>query len=104
MTQQALAKAIGVAFQQVQKYENGTNRVSASRLAQIAETLGVPVAYFFEDSEAGTEVTAGIEDVLTRSETLVLIRSYYAIPDEAVRKRVLDLIRSMARTEAGSDR
>jgi transcriptional regulator with XRE-family HTH domain len=96
MTQQTLAKSIGVAFQQVQKYESGSNRVSASRLVQIANALAVPVAYFFEDIETSTLANSDIEEVLTRSETMDLVRWYYAIPNEDTRKRLLDLIRSMA--------
>jgi transcriptional regulator with XRE-family HTH domain len=103
MTQQTLAKSIGVAFQQVQKYESGSNRVSASRLVQIANALAVPVAYFFEDTETSTPASSDIEEALTRSETLDLIRWYYAIPDEDTRKRLLDLIRSMAVAQATSE-
>lgn len=105
IAQQDLAHSIGVSFQQVQKYESGANRVSASRLVQIAETLGVPASYFFEDPDRGGPVKAAnsdIEETLYRSDTLDLIRAYYAIPEESTRKRVLELIKSMAKSGSGS--
>ncbi|KPQ08198.1 MAG: putative transcriptional regulator [Rhodobacteraceae bacterium HLUCCA12] len=89
MTQQQLADAVGIKFQQIQKYETGMNRVSASRLWDIARTLSVPVGFFFEglDQQAGAVVEA---DLLASKEAMELVRAYFAIP-EAQRKRLFDL-------------
>ncbi|WP_333830046.1 helix-turn-helix domain-containing protein [Pararhodobacter sp.] len=89
MTQQQLADSVGIKFQQIQKYETGMNRVSASRLWDIARTLGVAIGFFFEglDKEEG----AGLEaDLLANKEAMDLVRAYYAIP-EAQRRRLFDL-------------
>lgn len=99
MTQQTLAELVGIKFQQIQKYETGTNRVSASRLWDIAEALGVNVAYFFEglDEEKAAE-TAGQEapiDVMGDKEAMDLIRSYYAIPEDQ-RRRLFELARVLS--------
>ncbi|MGY6635172.1 MAG: helix-turn-helix domain-containing protein [Alkalilacustris sp.] len=91
-TQQQLADAVGIKFQQIQKYETGMNRVSASRLWDIANTLDVPVGFFFEGlegAEAGSSTTA---DVLADREALDLLRAYYAMP-EGQRRRLFDLAR-----------
>ncbi|MFN3971892.1 MAG: helix-turn-helix domain-containing protein [Gemmobacter sp.] len=95
MTQQQLADKVGIKFQQIQKYETGMNRVSASRLWDIAEALGVPVAFFFEGLGASQQAE-GIEgDMLADKEALELVRSYYAIP-EAQRRRLFDLARVLS--------
>jgi transcriptional regulator with XRE-family HTH domain len=91
MTQQQLADLVGIKFQQIQKYETGMNRVSASRLWDIAQAMNTPVSHFFAD--AGDGVTAE-EDVLSQKETLELLRTYYAIP-EAQRRRLFDLARAL---------
>ncbi|MCH4092281.1 helix-turn-helix domain-containing protein [Acetobacter sp.] len=128
MSQEKLGEAISLTFQQIQKYERGTNRVSASRLFEIARVLDVPIGFFYDDmplapaaaspettqsapvmgfAEAqqgfggppmpGTPSQVAVDAaVLSRRETLELVRAYYRIPDAGVRKRVLDLIRSMA--------
>ena len=94
MTQQQLAETVGIKFQQIQKYETGANRVSASRLWDIAAALDVDVAFFFEGlaKEGGTGLPA---DLIADKEALDLVRSYYAIP-EAQRKRLFDLARVLS--------
>ena len=98
-TQQQLAERVGIKFQQVQKYETGMNRVSASRLWDIASVLGVPVAFFFEGVAGATASDGPVSDmpgdVLTDREALELLRSYYAIP-EAQRRRLFDLARVLS--------
>ncbi len=100
MNQETLANALGLTFQQVQKYEGGANRVSASRLSAMAEILGVPISYFFGDLQRdGEEPTAEDRrwrDHLQRPETIELIRLYYAIPNGQVRRQFLDMTRSVA--------
>ena len=100
MNQQALARRLGLTFQQVQKYENGANRVSASRLAAIADVLGVKVDHFFDDlQDAGTPPSAEAErwqQRIGQIEALELVRYYYAIPDSQVRQRFLGLIKAVA--------
>ncbi len=102
MTQQQLAEKVGIKFQQIQKYETGMNRVSASRLWDIAEALSVPVAYFFEgmtgaEDEAQTaEAKQGMPgDILADKEALELVRSYYAIPENQ-RRRLFELARVLS--------
>ncbi len=98
-TQQQLAEAVGIKFQQIQKYETGMNRVSASRLWDIAHVLSVPVSFFFEglDTDEATETAQGDvpADVLTDKEALELLRSYYAIPENQ-RRRLFDLARVLS--------
>jgi len=89
MTQQQLACAVGIKFQQIQKYETGANRISASRLWDIAAALDVPVSFFFEGL-AGHEAGAAAGDVMTDKEALDLVRAYYAIP-ETQRRSLFDL-------------
>ena len=111
MSQERLAEQIGLTFQQVQKYERGTNRVSSSRLFDLSRVLDVPIRYFFEEMSAGVESQSpgqlhgaapslpGEEhDPMARRETLELVRAYYKIPDQAVRKRITDLARALARS------
>jgi transcriptional regulator with XRE-family HTH domain len=97
MNQETLANALGLTFQQVQKYEGGANRVSASRLSAMSDILGMPIPYFFE----GFGVDATPEDRerrerMERPETLDLIRFFYAIPDERVRERFLEMVKMVA--------
>lgn len=103
MSQERLGEALGLTFQQVQKYERGANRVGASRLFELAKALGVPVSYFFDDmSEEGgagpsTAPTGQTdEDPMRRRETVELVRTYYRIPDETARRRLYELMRSIA--------
>ncbi len=99
MTQQQLAEKVGIKFQQIQKYETGMNRVSASRLWEIATALGVTVSFFFEGLGAKTEQSnaesAHPVDLLADKEALELVRSYYAIP-ETQRRRLFDLARVLS--------
>ncbi|WOI52295.1 helix-turn-helix transcriptional regulator [Parvularcula sp. LCG005] len=110
MTQQKLAEAVGIKFQQIQKYESGANRVSASRLWALAEALGVPVSHFFEglsrdDQEAlvGADGDDGVMDdrpyiapeVFSAKETIDLVRAYYNLKEEP-RRRLLDLAKTLA--------
>ena len=99
MTQQQLAERVGIKFQQIQKYETGANRVSASRLWDIADALEVEVSFFFEGIDAETEAKAGGEsvpaDILGDKEALDLVRSYYAIPENQ-RRRLFDLARVLS--------
>jgi transcriptional regulator with XRE-family HTH domain len=102
MNQETLAGALGLTFQQVQKYEVGTNRISASRLSAVAETLGVPISYFF-DALPPTDVEVSAEDqarrdLLEQPETLELIRLYYTISDAAIRRQVLQMIKAVAQS------
>jgi transcriptional regulator with XRE-family HTH domain len=100
MNQETLANALGLTFQQVQKYEGGANRVSASRLAAMAEILNVPISFFFSDLQTGDGTATGSEgawrEKMERPETIELIRLYYAIPDEQVRHQFLELVKSIA--------
>ena len=100
MTQQQLAERVGIKFQQIQKYETGMNRISASRLWDIAEALTVPVGYFFEgldgEEQAQPAAIEGVPgDLLANKEALELIRSYYAIP-ETQRRRLFELARVLS--------
>ncbi len=100
MTQQQLAEKVGIKFQQIQKYETGMNRVSASRLWDIAASLGVSVSFFFDGLGDGatTEVqttTAVPGDILADKEALELIRSYYSIPENQ-RRRLFELARVLS--------
>ena len=99
MTQQQLAERVGIKFQQIQKYETGANRVSASRLWDIADALEVEVSFFFEGIEAEAGAKPGSEnvpaDILGDKEALELVRSYYAIPENQ-RRRLFDLARVLS--------
>jgi|UniRef100_A0A8J4M6F0 transcriptional regulator with XRE-family HTH domain len=112
MSQERLGDALGLTFQQVQKYERGANRVGASRLFDLARVLDVPISFFFDDmpeplattysSPAArralgfAEAQEGFgDDTMSRRETLELVRAYYRITDPAVRKRVFELIKSL---------
>ncbi|HUF86680.1 MAG TPA: helix-turn-helix transcriptional regulator [Thermohalobaculum sp.] len=96
MTQQQLAERVGIKFQQIQKYETGTNRVSASRLWDIAAVLEVPVSFFFGGLDGQAPDTGEARgDILTDKEALELVRAYYSIP-EAQRRRLFDLARVLS--------
>ena len=100
MTQQQLGEIVGIKFQQIQKYETGMNRVSASRLWDIAKALEVQISFFFEGLEDSYENVVVADDpeamprgdLLADKEALELVRSYYAIPEEQ-RKSLFDLAR-----------
>ena len=93
MTQTDLAKAIGVTFQQVQKYENGTNRVGGSRMAGVATALNVPVSYFFDQTAAETE--AGSSSLLNTRGAVSLLRAYAAIRAQSQRAALVNLARAL---------
>lgn len=104
MTQQQLASKVGIKFQQIQKYETGMNRISASRLWDIAEALNVPISFFFEGIDEEVDVMQieknGVPgDILADKEALELIRSYYLIP-EVQRRRLFDLARAISEDAA----
>jgi transcriptional regulator with XRE-family HTH domain len=100
MNQETLANALGLTFQQVQKYEGGANRVSASRLSAMADILDVPIAFFFGDlqSDDGTQTPAEQEarQRMERPETIELVRLYYSIPDLKVREQFLEMVKAVA--------
>lgn len=113
LTQQQLAEKVGIRFQQIQKYESGANRVTASRLYELATTLNVPVGYFYEGMPQSITVASPVSpandrdliaaDVLSQKETLELIRAYYKLGDRP-RRRLLDLAKALqdeATSEAG---
>ncbi len=97
MTQQQLGDKVGVKFQQIQKYENGANRISASRLWDIAAVMEVPVSFFFEGLDGQAPDTGEARgDIFTDKETLDLVRAFYAIPENQ-RRRLFDLARILSR-------
>ena len=117
MSQERLGEALGLTFQQVQKYERGVNRVGASRLFDLSRVLDVPISFFFDDMpEASAQQAASVggglsgrrsfgfsdqqdgfggDDVFNRRETVELVRAYYRITDPNQRKSVFNLIKSM---------
>ncbi len=102
MTQQQLGENVGIKFQQIQKYETGMNRISASRLWDIASALDVSISFFFEGLDGAESLAASAEaeahtqgDMLADKEALELVRSYYAIP-EPQRRRLFDLARVLS--------
>jgi transcriptional regulator with XRE-family HTH domain len=107
LSQEKLGDAIGLTFQQVQKYERGANRIGASRLHELSRVLDVPVSFFFDDMDpvrapaipggfAEPAAEAFESDPLRRPETVELIDAYFAIGDAAVRRRLLDLAKALA--------
>lgn len=104
LTQQKLAEDVSIRFQQIQKYESGANRISASRLWALAQALDVPVSYFFEglDSEASPVAAAQMNghhkapaDAFSSKETIDLVRAFYNL-DEEPRRRLLELAKAMS--------
>ena len=112
MSQERLGEGLGLTFQQVQKYERGANRVGASRLFDLSRLLDVPIGFFFDalpgalassHGTAPTRMGFGMadaqdsfgDDPMARREAVELVRAYYRIADPAIRRRVLDLVRSM---------
>jgi transcriptional regulator with XRE-family HTH domain len=110
VSQEQLAASLGLTFQQVQKYERGTNRISASRLFQLAHVLEVPITWFFDEmasgvAAAGTRYGKGQQqqvmesfegDPMSRRETLELVRVYYRISDRKVRKKLYEMTKALA--------
>lgn len=116
ISQEQLGAELNITFQQVQKYERGANRISASRLWDISQILDVPISYFFDDMSENTMrssprwVSRGdvmdamtsqpLKDPMARRETLELVRAYYTIEKPAVRKRIAEMVKSIATTLA----
>ena len=104
MNQETLAQRLGLTFQQVQKYESGANRISASRLSELAKILEVEVEFFFSGlTPEETEPTAEelqLREYLQSPETLELIRLYYAIPDSNIRRSLIAMVKAVAGSEA----
>ena len=124
MSQTRLGDAVGLTFQQVQKYERGANRVGSSRLFEFAKALDVPVSYFFDEmpsnvlagrpmaarvkkgggfGEAGTPFAVD-KDPLIKRETLQLVRAYYKIKEPSVRKRIYELVKTMGAASTSAER
>jgi transcriptional regulator with XRE-family HTH domain len=105
MTQQQLATAVGIKFQQIQKYESGANRISASRLWDLSRALDVPISYFFDgygDIDANEPMESTIEpSVMSAKETVDLIRAYYSM-GETPRRRLLELAKALNGEESQS--
>ena len=94
MSQEMLAERLGISFQQLQKYEKGSNRLSASRLFELSRMLDVPVSYFFDELPNDGEVSADAPaDPLMKRESLELVRAYYDISDPRIRQHLVELIR-----------
>ena len=110
MSQERLGHAIGLTFQQVQKYERGANRIGASRLYDLSRVLDVPVSFFFDDINpaVASQVAEGASamseaaparyepDPMMRRETLELVRAYYRVTDPATRRRLFELVKAIA--------
>ena len=110
MTQQELASQVGVRFQQIQKYECGANRITASRLYDLARAMNVSVQYFFDGMPAANLIPNAANDaeqmegdIFSQTETLELVRAYYRIKDYHVRRRIYELAKSLASPEDGSE-
>ena len=108
MSQEKLGDALGLTFQQVQKYEKGTNRIGASRLSQISQILQVPVAFFFEgapnlhphlDGMKEAPSPAYVADFLATSEGLALIKAFTRVKQPKLRRRIVDLVEQIAGDE-----
>ena len=105
MSQEKLGEALGLTFQQIQKYEKGTNRVGASRIQQISEILQVPVSFLFEGSPGISTVfdaapsPAYVADFLATSDGLALTKAFMRIPDPKLRRRIVDLVEQIAGEE-----
>ncbi len=112
MSQEKLGEAIGLTFQQVQKYERGANRIGASRLWDLSRVLECPISFFFEEMDDSTasasprnlnvesaDVEPPESDPMAKRETLELVRAYYRIKDYHVRRRIYELAKSLSSTE-----
>lgn len=112
LSQQKLGSSLGLTFQQIQKYERGTNRIGASRLFELSKILNVPMSFFFEDIRSRenpmpnqlAEPESKFEhQFLSKRETLELVRAYYRITDSEVRKRVFEVVKSIANRDTEGD-
>ncbi len=114
MTQTSLGEAIGLTFQQVQKYEKGTNRISASRLFELSRLFDVPVEFFFEEMPVEVAANSPAEkrrkakeppsyklDPMAKRETLQLVRAYYKITDPQIRRRLYEMTKAVAASKDG---
>lgn len=108
MSQEKLGEHLGITFQQIQKYEKGTNRIGASRLQHIARVLTVPVSFFFEDAPGQVPEQAGLAerepasfvvDFLSSAEGIQLNKAFVRIKDPKLRRRIIDLVRALAGDE-----
>ena len=109
MSQEKLGESLGITFQQIQKYEKGTNRIGASRLQHIARVLSVPVSFFFEDAPgapadqpsgmAEPKSTHYVVDFLSSAEGLQLNKAFIRIKDSKLRRKIIDLVRALAGEE-----
>ena len=120
LSQEELAKSIGLTFQQVQKYERGTNRISVSRLVEICKALKVPVDYFFESGTSSVTKSAGKslamkgfsdtrqetleEDPLSKKDVLELIRAYSKIRNPGLKKQILEMAKAMSSTSNDAEK
>ncbi len=113
LSQEKLGEALGLTFQQVQKYEGGTNRIGSSRLWDLSRVLECSMSFFFEEMDVATagasprhlsvetpDMAPRDKDPMTKRETLELVRAYYRIKDYAVRRRIYELAKSLASHEA----
>lgn len=98
MSQEKLGEILGVTFQQVQKYEKGTNRVGASRLQSIADALGVPVSFFFDQDTSAEERGSDIRDFLVSKEGLALAHAFLKIESPAMRRALVEMAQAAAAT------
>lgn len=117
-SQETLGRALGITFQQIQKYERGTNRIFASRLFHLARVLRVPVAYFFQglSAEGGSAVPSengspgagfaeeSVSDLLNRNDSLKLIQAYNRISDPGVRRQIYALVKSVGEQDGLAER
>ena len=110
MSQEKLGEKLGITFQQIQKYEKGTNRIGASRLQQIANVLGVPVGFFFEGAPVPDGSAKGfsdaaspayVSDFLATSDGLALTKAFMKVTDSKVRRRIVDLVEAMVAEQEG---
>ncbi|MDR6285105.1 transcriptional regulator with XRE-family HTH domain [Methylopila jiangsuensis] len=108
MSQEKLGEALGITFQQIQKYEKGANRIGASRMQQISNVLGVPVSYFFDDAPGAETARGGLSeapgsdyvvDFLSTTEGLQLNKAFARISDAKVRRKIVELVASLADVE-----
>ena len=111
MSQEKLGESLGITFQQIQKYEKGTNRVGASRLQNISSILNVPVSFFFDGAPTGdmpelgfadSAATTYISEFLATSEGVQLTKAFTRIKSGRVRRRIIDLVEALAEEDAGT--
>jgi transcriptional regulator with XRE-family HTH domain len=108
ISQEKLGEALGLTFQQVQKYEKGTNRIGASRLHRIASVLGVPVEFFYEGAPHGSAATIGfaepsssayMSDFLSSNEGVNLVKAFLGIKDPKIRRKIVELVSLLSNNE-----